>query len=174
MLTVLTEPTPSLREPSTSVDVTVLQEKKTQQFIDQLIHTMYEDDGIGIAAPQVGNNTRIIIIGKEALKSTKNKSQFMLGVDMVLINPRITQMSDTTDWAQEGCLSVPGVYGDVERAREIILEAHDRHGNPLSFSATDFFSRVIQHEIDHLDGILFIDKAKNIVHEQDLKEHVAM
>lgn len=157
---VITVPTPSLRERSVAVDLATLPER--QQFIDKLIQTMYEDDGIGIASPQVGENIRLVIIGKEAIKHTRNKKQFM-PQDLVLVNPVFTPTGSEKNWEQEGCLSVPGIYGDVERYLEGSVSAYDRHGNAIEFEATDFFARVIQHEIDHIDGILFIDKAKNIV-----------
>ncbi len=153
-------PTPSLRERSVEVDLSTLSER--QSFIDELIRTMYEDDGIGIASPQVGENIRLVIIGKDAIKHTRNHKQFM-PQDLVLVNPEFTPTTKKTKWEQEGCLSVPGIFGDVERVLEGTVKAHDRHGNAIEFEATDFFARVIQHEIDHIDGILFIDKAKNIV-----------
>lgn len=173
MLQVLTLPNPILRNRSSELDLLTLKEKKQQALIDALIKTMHDDDGIGIAAPQVGASIRMIVVGKEALKETKNPKQF-LPADMVLINPSLTGHGRKTGWMQEGCLSVPGVFGDVERFIEIQVQGLDRFGNALSFDATDFFARVLQHEIDHLDGILFVDKAKNIVHATNQKQRSAI
>ena len=132
-----------------------------------MIPTMYGDDGIGLAAPQVANNIRICIIGKQADKS--------LGSDLVLVNPVWTKNNKKTNIDDEGCLSVPGKFGKVKRYTDIHVDAWDRHGNPLSFDAKQFFARVVQHEVDHLDGILFIDKATDIyeVDPVELKKYKA-
>lgn len=151
---VLTHPTPSLRERSKEISRDFLAQEETQTFIKNLIKTMYTDDGIGIAAPQVGRNIRICIIGKNAIPGKKK--------DLVLVNPVWTKLSRKTDWDTEGCLSVPKTYGKVKRYTTIQVEALDETGAPLSFEARNFFARVIQHEVDHLDGILFIDKAIDI------------
>lgn len=151
---VLTNPTPSLRTRSKEISRDFIVLPENQAFIKELIKTMYSDDGVGIASPQVGNNIRICIIGKIA---TPNKKK-----DLVLINPIWTKLSRKTDWDTEGCLSVPKTYGKVKRYTTIHVDALDETGKPLSFEAKNFFARVIQHEADHLDGILFIDKAVDI------------
>ncbi len=153
MYPIITTPTPSLRDRSLEVTRDFVLQPETQQFIQNLIVTMYADDGIGIASPQVGKNIRICVVGREA---TPEKAH-----DLVLINPVWTKISRRTNWDIEGCLSVPKVYGKVKRYNQIHVEALDASGNPLSFDAKKFFARVIQHEVDHLDGILFIDKAKD-------------
>jgi peptide deformylase len=154
ILPILTIPTPSLRDRSKEVTRDFVLEPNTQAYIKDLIITMYDDDGIGIASPQVGKNIRICIIGREATPDKKK--------DLVLVNPVWTKTSRKTDWDTEGCLSVPKFYGKVKRYTTIHVEALDEQGNPISFEAKKFFARVIQHEVDHLDGILFIDKAKDI------------
>ncbi len=153
ILPIVTIPTPSLRERSKEVTRDFVLQSDTQEFIQNLIVTMYADDGIGIASPQVGKNIRICIVGREATPEKKH--------DLVLINPVWTKTSRKTEWDTEGCLSVPKVYGKVKRYTTIQVEALDEQGNPISFEAKKFFARVIQHEVDHLDGILFIDKAKD-------------
>lgn len=153
ILKIVTIPTPSLRDPSKEVTRDFIILPETQQFIQDLVTTMYADDGIGIASPQVGNNIRICIIGREATPDKKH--------DLVLINPVWMKTSRRTDWDVEGCLSVPKTYGKVKRYTHIQVNALDTKGNPISFEAKKFFARVIQHEVDHLDGILFIDKAKD-------------
>lgn len=153
ILKVITIPNPTLRDRSHEVSPDFVMLPETQQFIQDLILTMYADDGIGIASPQVGKNVRICIIGREATPDKKH--------DLVLINPVWTKISRRTDWDVEGCLSVPKIYGKVKRYTQIHVEALDASGKAISFDAKKFFARVIQHEVDHLDGILFIDKAKD-------------
>jgi len=157
MLNIITVPTPSLRVRSQDISRDSLLCDETQQLIDDMIATMYDDDGIGLAAPQVAQNTRICVIGKEAIP----KKHHIKG-DLILVNPQWERISKKTLWDVEGCLSVPRIFGKVKRHKEIEVQAWDRNGAPISFDANDFFARVIQHEVDHLDGVLFIDKAKDI------------
>ncbi len=154
MLPILKIPTESLRQPSVDVERDVLLSKEIQQFAQDMIETMYDDDGIGLAAPQVGKNIRICVIGKEADKKLKN--------DIILINPVWERLTKKTGWDTEGCLSVPNTYGSVKRYKDIQVTALDEKGNEVSFEAHGFFARVVQHEVDHLNGVLFIDKAKKI------------
>jgi peptide deformylase len=110
--------------------------------------TMLKKDGVGLAAPQIGKNKRIITV------NTKD------GV-IAMINPRILNKSFLKEWDEEGCLSVPGIYGKVKRSKKLKCEFFDMDKKKNIISAQGFFARIIQHEIDHLDGILFIDKAKD-------------
>lgn len=144
-LPILTLPNPILRGKSREVEIKEL--PRLHGFIDALVASMYRNDGIGIAAPQVGTPLRIIVIGTE-------KSP------LILVNPVIRTCSQETEWGEEGCLSVPGVFGKVRRAKKIQVKAVDPLGKALSLKASFLLARVIQHEIDHLDGILFIDKMK--------------
>ncbi len=131
------------------VDLNDLATDKMQQLIDNMIATMWHADGIGIAAPQVGVGLRLCIVtnGKEAIP---------------LINPKITKRSLRRETMEEGCLSVPGYYGPVRRAIRLDLKAFDRMGQPIAFSAEGLPARIVQHELDHLDGTLFIDRSKNV------------
>lgn len=158
MLKILTLPTESLRQRSKEIDLEFLRLPKTQQLIDEMIPKMYESDGIGLAAPQIGENIRICIIGKDSDKKLK--------ADLVLINPTWEKTSKKKNTDMEGCLSVPNTYGKVVRYTNIAVEALDRNGKKISFEAKKFFARVIQHEVDHLNGILFIDKAIEIFNEE--------
>lgn len=118
-----------------------------QKLFDDMIDTMHVEDGVGIAAPQIGVSKRIFI----ACPTVKK------GEEYVIVNPEIYEAKGTqTD--KEGCLSFPGVVGDVTRAKVIRFRFQDRHGNPHDVEVKDFFARVIQHELDHLDGFLFIDR----------------
>ena len=149
ILTILTIPNPILRKKSEDISLKKLAEKKLQVLALNMAKTMKEKDGIGLAAPQVGDNIRLITV------NTKE------GV-LILINPKITKKSFAKEWAEEGCLSVPGVYGKVKRSKKINCIYLDTSGEKKKISAEGLLARVIQHEIDHLDGILFIDKAKEI------------
>ncbi len=112
-------------------------------LIDRMYETMYAAQGIGLAAPQVGRTERLTVIDVEEAKH-------------VLINPEIVERSGKVK-GEEGCLSIPDIYGDVERATHVVVRALDRDGHPFEVEATDLLARCIQHEVDHLHGRLFID-----------------
>lgn len=158
MFKVIALPTKSLRQASDEVDAVYLLKPETQNFMDELIKTMYDDDGIGIAAPQVARNVRVCVIGKDAIPPDCAYH----GSDLILANPRWEKISKKTLIQQEGCLSVPGLIGKVKRCKDIKVSALDKKGKEISFEARGFFARVVQHEVDHLNGILFIDKATDI------------
>jgi len=122
--------------------------QKIKDLLADMAETMYAAPGIGLAAPQVGVNKRVIVvdIGEGLLE---------------LVNPVIVKQSGSAT-ATEGCLSVPGMVGDVTRAYQVVVRALDKKGRQVEITATDLLARALQHEIDHLDGILFIDKAENI------------
>ncbi|MFA6215910.1 MAG: peptide deformylase [Patescibacteria group bacterium] len=147
-------PCPGLRQKSQVLKTEELGNKEIKQLISDMEKTMVEKDGIGLAAPQVGKNLRIVVI------STADGS-------LVLINPKILRKSWRTEIQEEGCLSFPEIFGLVKRSLKIKLVALDRTGKKIKFKASGLFARVIQHEVDHLDGILFIDKAKEIVKGKD-------
>jgi peptide deformylase len=142
-------PTPSLRERSKELTAEEVKTPEFQAYLDQLTTTMFVADGVGIASPQVGRNIRAIIVnlpsGAEAF-----------------INPEIVKKSEAMTDSEEGCLSVPGKYGIVQRHKKVSIRALNRHGRRVEFEAKNFPAIIFQHEIDHLDGILFIDKAKNV------------
>lgn len=147
MLEILREPNPDLRKKSEPVDLASLKDPKMQGWLDELIETMKIADGVGIAAPQTGTRKRVIIV------QTKSGPQ-------AFINPKIISTSLRTVENEEGCLSVPGVFGIVKRHRSVKLKAHDRQGNKVMIKASGLEAIIYQHEIDHLDGILFIDKVQ--------------
>lgn len=148
-LKIVTLPTPSLRERSLEVEVETIGTPEFQRFIDDLAETMFTADGVGIAAPQVGRNIRVFIVNEKSGPKA-------------YINPAIELLSEATIDSEEGCLSVPGVWGVVPRAKRIRLTALDRHGRQVVVQAKNFPAVVYQHESDHLDGILFVDKATRI------------
>ena len=116
-----------------------------QTLIDDMFATMHAAKGIGLAAPQVGRVERIAVVDVEGGKQP-----------IVLVNPEIVS-ADGTARAEEGCLSIPDVFGDVDRPATIVLRALDREGKPFEMPATELLARCVQHEIDHLHGKLFID-----------------
>jgi peptide deformylase len=118
--------------------------KKTQALIDDMIRFMKQANGVGLAAPQVGQLQRLCVMAPMDMKPT------------ALINPRITER-DGEQIGIEGCLSIPGLYGEVKRAEYIVVEAEDRKGRNLTYEFEGMHARVAQHEIDHLDGVLFTD-----------------
>src|SRR3989339_425185 len=153
-LTIITEPNKILRRVGDKLTPADLATPKMKKFIVDLTETMYVEDGVGIASPQVGNSIQLCIIAKNF---TPNKKR-----DLVLVNPVWKKTTLKTSWDTEGCLSVPGIYGEVKRYVEINVTALDENGKPIQFKAKNFFCRIIQHEVDHLNGILFIDKARNL------------
>ncbi|HQF57184.1 MAG TPA: peptide deformylase [Candidatus Magasanikbacteria bacterium] len=154
ILPIVTLPATSLRQRSKEIEKNFLNSKEFKNLLKNIISTMYHDDGIGIAAPQVGQNIRFCIIGRQATPDKKN--------DLILINPIFEKISRKKETDLEGCLSVPKTYGKVTRYKDILVKAWNEKGEEIKFEAHNFFARVIQHEIDHLDGILFIDKARGI------------
>lgn len=119
--------------------------KKSQLLIDDMVRIMKEANGVGLAAPQLGLLQRIIVIAPDGMRPT------------ALVNPKIIK-AEGEQIGQEGCLSIPGLYGDVKRAFYVEVEAYDRRGRPFTYEFEGMPARVVQHEIDHLEGILFIDK----------------
>lgn len=147
---IVKDPTTSLRQRSQEVEVSEIQTPEFQAFLDKLARTMIVEDGVGIASPQVGKNIRAIVVNMP-----KGPECFM--------NPEIVKKSQAMEASDEGCLSVPGKYGVVQRHKKVTLRALNRHGRRIEFEVKAFPAIIFQHEIDHLDGVLFIDKAKNIV-----------
>jgi peptide deformylase len=142
-------PTKTLHKPSDLVNPKVIGTPAFQKFLDELTETMFVENGVGIAAPQVGRNERICIVSEK----TGPKAY---------INPEIISKSEALQDSEEGCLSVPEVWGNVKRAKKVRFRALDRHGRKVEFEAKGFMATVYQHEVDHLDGTLFIDRAEKI------------
>ena len=158
MLSIIIHPNEILKMRSREIDRVFLLSEDTQRLIKEMVPTMRAAEGVGLAAPQVGENVRVCIIAKEADPT--------LTGDLVLANPTWQKLSRKYKTDTEGCLSIPNTWGKVKRWLDIHVDALDENGNPLSFDAHNLFARVVQHEVDHLDGILFIDKAKDITVER--------
>jgi len=155
---------PVLRAKARPLSATEIRSPRIQQLIDDMFETMREYQGIGLAAPQVHASVRLFVAGLEAKKDRNideedDDDQDRQSVPlMALINPEITPVGrdSVEDW--EGCLSIPDIRGRVPRAREIVVRAYDRTGKRTEMRVSGFTARVIQHETDHLDGILFFDR----------------
>jgi peptide deformylase len=139
-------------------------DQSIRQLAQEMLQTMYSADGIGLAAPQVGVNKQIIVIDCEP-DNPENKP-------LVLINPVVKRSGRSLCNAQEGCLSIPGVYLDVMRPEEIEVSYKDENGRPQTLKATGLLSRAIQHEMDHLNGVMFVDRVENgLALTEELKKH---
>lgn len=134
--------------------------KKMRALIEDMAETMYKTDGVGLAAPQIGVSKRIIVVDD--------------GNGLIaLINPEIVK-AEGSQWGSEGCLSVPGYFGDVERYEKVTVTAMDPNNKKVRIQAEGFLARIFQHEIDHLDGHLFIEKAVNLKQQMSPEQAAAM
>jgi peptide deformylase len=147
---------PVLRQVARKVEPAEIKTPEFQKLVDNMIETMREYEGIGLAAPQVHEGVRLAIIGIEEGRGDDRSIRVL-----PVINPEITPVGSTTaeDW--EGCLSLPKLRGRVTRPDRIQVRAFDRRGNRIEFDLNGYPARVAQHEIDHLDGVLFIDRMKS-------------
>ncbi|KDM89892.1 peptide deformylase [Photobacterium galatheae] len=156
ILDILTAPDPRLKEkavPVTDID-------SVQTLIDDLLETLYAtSNGVGLAATQVGRSEALVVID---ISETRDEP-------LVLINPEVVSGEEKV-MGQEGCLSVPDYYADVERYRSVIVKALDRQGNPITIERDDFLAVVMQHEIDHLSGNLFIDYLSPLKRQMAMKK----
>jgi peptide deformylase len=149
---------PVLRRKARALDKSEIKSATIQKLIDDMIDTMVEYHGVGLAAPQIHESLRIFVAALDAGEEEEGGG----GPEpVVLVNPEITPVGPDVveDW--EGCLSIPDVRGRVPRAKEITVRAYDRNGDRVELRAHDFPARVIQHETDHLDGILFFDRMRS-------------
>lgn len=138
-------------------EVVTVFDKKLVKLLKDMYDTMIEFDGVGLAAPQIGLNKRIAVVDIDDEMGT-----------LELINPEIIEATGEQTGV-EGCLSFPGVYGEVTRPFYIKIKAQDRKGRWFTLEAEDFFARAIQHEMDHLNGVLFTSKVSKYIDEKDLE-----
>ena len=126
--------------------------KTVRSLLDNMVQTMQEADGVGLAAPQVGVSLRVVVID--------------VGEGLIeLINPVIIA-SEGCETGTEGCLSIPGMYGEVERFTSVTVQGLDRQGAPITVQGSGLLARALQHEIDHLEGVLFIERAQSVFRER--------
>ena len=147
-------------------------DKELQTLIDDMFETMYNEPGVGLAAPQIGESLRLVVIEYAEEPEDENAPE-PKPKRYVLVNPEIVEKSEEMVEGMEGCLSVPGLIGKVDRHEKITVKALTRHGKPQKVKAEGWIARIFQHEMDHLDGILYIDRASEIyepVTEDDAEE----
>jgi peptide deformylase len=144
-----------LRQKTVDFDFSKFSKKEINDLIQEMKKTMIAANGIGLSANQIGLKWKVFVA---QVPATEGNSKFY-----ALFNPSIIKTSEDEIFYEEGCLSVPGKYGEVKRPRYIIIKAQDKNGRPVKIKAWGILARVFQHEIDHLNGGLFIDKAKNIL-----------
>jgi len=171
---IVTAPNPVLREKAKRVKSIT---PEVQRLIDDMVETMRQAPGVGLAAPQVGVSQRVIVVevaeGSEDGGGERSSTEAaeVPAVELAaprptklyaLVNPEITRHSGELEPGTEGCLSIPGYLGEVERFSWATVKGLDRHGKPFKLKVRGWPARVFQHEIDHLDGVLFIDRAKRL------------
>jgi peptide deformylase len=148
---ILTEGHPTLRKVAKKVRLEELADPLFQQLIDDMFETMYDAPGIGLAAPQVNVSKRLFVVDLQ-LEGHE---------PLVVVNPKFTVAEGEID-SVEGCLSVPGMIGNITRYEHVVCTGLDRDGRKIELDGTELFGRCLQHEMDHLDGVLYIDKARDI------------
>jgi len=159
--TIVTPPEPVLRRKARPVNKF---DGNLQTLIDDMVETMRDAPGVGLAAPQVGVSDRVIVV-EYAEQEEVEEGQEPKEVEpklYVMVNPEIVKSSPDTVLGVEGCLSVPGLLGEVERNYEVRIKALNRHGQPMKLKAEGWLARIFQHEIDHLNGVLFTDLATQV------------
>ncbi|HEY4440275.1 MAG TPA: peptide deformylase [Candidatus Elarobacter sp.] len=161
---IITEGHPTLRKVAKKVDPAEIGDPIFQQLLDDMFETMYDAPGIGLAAPQIGVSKRIFTVDLDDDDPEHGP--------LVVINPKFTVTEGEVE-ATEGCLSVPGMVGEITRFEHVVCTGLDRRGKKLTLDANGWFARCLQHEMDHLNGILYIDTAKNVrpaVTEEEIAE----
>jgi len=146
VLKIHTYPDEVLKNPAKAVaDI----DGRLQTLIDDMVHTMHAAPGIGLAAPQVGVSKRVVVVDL-----SRAEEEVPL---VVLVNPEIVETCGSID-SEEGCLSIPGYVATIRRDEKVLVRGFDREGKPIEVEGTGLFARALQHEIDHLNGVLFVDR----------------
>jgi peptide deformylase len=165
--TIVTLPDPVLRRkahPVTKFD------KDLHTLIDDMVETMREAPGVGLAAPQIGLSERLLVVEYYEREEDEDNEDAPKKV-WALINPEIVKASEKKLMGVEGCLSIPGLLGEVERHAEVNIKGLNRHGRPMKIKAKGWLARIFQHEIDHLNGVLFPDLATRVWQpQQEIEE----
>lgn len=163
---IITLPQPVLRRKARKVTDFGLE---LQTLVDDMIETMRVTPGVGLAANQVAVPWRVIVVeyGDEEDEEAPPRLY-------TVVNPEITRFSNETELGTEGCLSVPGIAGEVKRYQTITVKGLNRRGKPVTIKARDWLARIFQHEIDHLDGILFVDRAERVWKSEEIPAQVSL
>lgn len=162
---------PVVRAAAREVPKDAIGEPAFQKLIDDMRQTMYEYEGVGLAAPQVHEGLRLAVL---EVPGSDDRADTAVPFT-VLVNPVVTPLGPEKVTGWEGCLSIPDLRGAVPRLKRVRLEALDREGRPYSLEATDFFARVIQHECDHLDGRVYLDRMedmRSLTFIKEFEDHV--
>ena len=149
----------ALRRPAEPVEAV---DDEVRALVRDMFETMYHAEGIGLAAPQIGVSRRIIVLDVKEESGDANR--------VALVNPRMVSWTGKKGKLAEGCLSIPGVEGIVERPLSVVVEGRDPAGRALQLEAKGLFARALQHEMDHLDGVLFIDRLSPLKRQLLLKK----
>jgi peptide deformylase len=158
-------PHPTLRRSAHKVEK---YDKDLQKLIDDMIQTMRDEPGVGLAAPQVNISQRLIVVEYPEDDSVEDAKAKVF----IVANPEITAKSDQVVSGIEGCLSVPNLYGRVERAQTITVQGQNQRGADIRIEASGWLARIFQHEIDHLNGVLFVDIADKLFQPDELEDAV--
>lgn len=137
-----------------------------RSLVDDMFETMYHADGIGLAAPQIGLALRLFVLDVPDEREEGGGE----GLRVAVVNPEVVERGDETDRAPEGCLSIPGLEGVVERPTSVVVVGSDPDGEPVRIEASGLVARALQHEIDHLDGVLFLDHVSPLKRKMLLKK----
>jgi len=154
ILDIVTFPEPSLRLKAKQVTKF---DTELQTLVDNMFETMRAAPGVGLAAPQIGESLRLVVV-----EYAEDEDENVKPKKYVLVNPEIIKRSEEMVTDVEGCLSLPGLAGRVERHQAVTVKAKNRFGKPLKIEAEGWLARIFQHEIDHLDGVLYIDRAEEV------------
>jgi len=155
---------PLLRQVAKPVAKKDFSSKKLAQLIEKMKQVLAKEKyGVAVAAPQLGESMRLFVVAGRAFEpdSEENTRE-----DMVFVNPEILRVSKKAREMSEGCLSVRGTYGSVVRHEKVSIKAQDAHGKTFTYQASDLIAHIFQHEIDHLDGILYVDKAIKLTEDE--------
>lgn len=165
--TIVTLPDPVLRRKARAVTKF---DKNLKTLIEDMIETMRDAPGVGLAAPQVGVSERVIVVEyfeNEQAEEAEEEAQKKV---WAMVNPEIVKASQETVMGVEGCLSIPSLVGEVERHEALQIKGLNRHGQPMRVKAQGWLARIFQHEIDHLNGIVFTDRAVQVWQPQAEEE----
>jgi len=160
---IVTLPDPVLKRKAHTVNKF---DKDLHALVDDMVETMRDAPGVGLAAPQIGLSERIIVIEYFERPEDEEVEEAPKKV-WAVINPEIVKASEEMLMGVEGCLSIPGLVGEVERHMEVQVKGLNRHGKPMKLKAKGWLARIFQHEIDHLNGVLFTERATRLWKPQD-------
>lgn len=152
---IVTLPDPILRRKARTVTKF---DSELQSLVEDMIETLRAAPGVGLAAPQVGISDRLIVVEYPEDDEQEDASKKLY----IVVNPEIKDMSTETEMGIEGCLSIPGLHGEVDRALAVTVKGLTRHGQPVRIKAKGWLARIFQHEIDHLNGVVFTDRATKV------------